>query len=114
MNHKTDPYATKLHKRIDALLFVFILVVIAVLLRPAKGDMPLAFTFSSVRPFWSTLAIFTAPAETSIGQFQGQYDQVGAADRAALTALFSSPSSSGFSPMAMVENHRPTSAVVAN
>ncbi len=24
MNTKTDPYATKLHKRIDALLFVFI------------------------------------------------------------------------------------------
>ena len=115
MNHKTDPYATKLHKRIDALLFVFILVVIAVLLRPvAKGEMPLAVTFSTVRPFWSTLAIFTSPADSSLGQFQGQYDGVGAADRAALTALFSAPASSKFSPMMVVENHRPTSAVVAN
>ena len=29
MNTKTDPYATKLHRRIDALLFVFIVAIIA-------------------------------------------------------------------------------------
>lgn len=39
MNQKADPYATKLHKRVDALLIAFIIVIIALLLRPsAKGD----------------------------------------------------------------------------
>lgn len=39
MNPKTDPYATKTQKRVDLFLLIFIVVILALLLRPAAhGD----------------------------------------------------------------------------
>ncbi len=77
------------------------------LLRPAKGEMPLAFTFSSVQPFWSTLAIFTpsAASASNRGSLLAAYDQDGASDRAALAALFPARATK-FAPVMVVENPR--------
>ncbi len=121
MKTKSDPYATKLHKRIDALLLLFIVVVILLLLRPvAKGDAHLAVAFSSVRPFWSTLAIFNdggsacasralfgaSPNSKLFGA--GVYDQT---DRVALAGLFSEQASTNFSPMIVVDDRKAPRAV---
>src|SRR5437762_6824163 len=108
MNTKSDPYATKLHKRIDALLLLFIVIVIALLLRPiARGKPELPAAVSSARqPFWSTLAIFTSKADVNSVvapvRYQVNFGNSSASSAGALGSLFSQPETN-FSPMTVME-----------
>ncbi len=63
---KADPYATKLHKRVDALLLVFTVLLIALVLRSSangQGSLPLAF---APKPFWTTLNLFQVEPRLSV------------------------------------------------
>ena len=120
MNTKTDPYATKLHKRIDALLLLFIVVVIALLVRPiAKGKPELPGAVSSVRqPFWSTLAVFTSKADVNSvaalgAQYQFDLSDESASNAVALAGASSEPETK-FSPLIAVDDRKPHHAVALN
>lgn len=73
MNPKADPYATKLHKRVDALLLVLTVVIIALVLRTsARGGTHFADTLAfAQQPIWSTLAIFNSPAGSGVRALTG-------------------------------------------
>lgn len=64
----SDPYATPLQRRVDALLCTFIVVVIALVLRTsAHGQGIFPQTVSVVpQPSWSTLSFFHAQPRTSL------------------------------------------------
>ena len=93
MTTKADPYATKLHKRVDALLFVFIVLLILFVLRiSARGE---ALLSVAPQPFWSTLSLFKPEPKLSLvlvvpnylTQGQPDYRSANGPDFAALAGL---------------------------
>ena len=77
MTTKSDPYATKMHKRVDALLFVLILLLIAFFLRTsARGE---AILSVAPQPFWSTLNLFKPEPKLSLVLVAPSYLTPGAA-----------------------------------
>ncbi len=65
MPPKIDPYATKFQKRIDALLFIFTILVIALFLRDSAHGQG-TFIAAAPRPVWSTLSFFHAEPRVSM------------------------------------------------
>lgn len=120
MTTKTDPYATKLHKRVDALLLAFTILIIVLVLGTAargQGTLPLAF---APQPFWTTLHLFKAEPTVSmilvapsfLGESQPNYAAANGAD---LSALMGAPANSGFTPMLVLpEKSRPQGAQASN
>jgi autotransporter-associated beta strand protein len=110
MYPKTDPYATKLQKRIDVLLLLFIVAIIALVLGTSARGGPLVTPTLSIapQPFWSALAIFTSYPDarsTTVVPLQTGY---GSAEEAiALAALAPETSDAHFAPIFPVENRRP-------
>ncbi len=118
MTTKTDPYATKLHKRVDALLFVLIVLLIAFFLRTsARGE---AILSVMPQPFWTSLQLFKAEPKMSlvlvvpnfVTQGQPNYAAANGADFSAL--MFSDSSNNGFTPMVAVPEKRSAPTGSAN
>ena len=107
MTTKADPYATKLHKRVDALLLIFtILLIVLVFRTSARGEPVISF---APQPFWTTLSMFQIQPRLSLvvdarGSINQSFGGDATAQRLELSRLAGSfrNSSSSAVPMEML------------